>query len=76
MPRQSKIFLLTIGEVLALRGEKMNDYAIGIYKDMKPVDRVLLYMLKVRELSDLREAMGEEDFSMIRELCRQFKEEK
>lgn len=54
----------------------MNDYAISIYKHMKPVDRVLLYMLKVRELSDLREAMGEEDFSMIRELCRQFKEGK
>lgn len=47
----------------------MNDYAIGIYKDMKPVDRVLLYMLKFRELQDLREAMDERDFKMVEELC-------
>lgn len=54
----------------------MNDYAIGIYKDMKPVDRVLLYMLKTRELFDLQAAMGEEDFRMLKDLCQQFKEGK
>lgn len=54
----------------------MNDYAIGIYKDMKPVDRVLLYALKMRELFDLQEAMTEEDFRLVEELCKQSEEEK
>lgn len=52
----------------------MNDYAIGIYKDMKPVDRVLLYALKMRELFDLQEAMTEEDFRLVKELCKQSEE--
>lgn len=46
----------------------MNDYAVQIYADMKPVDRVLLYMLKVRELLDLQAAMGKEDMRLIKAL--------
>lgn len=53
----------------------MNDYAIGIYKDMKPVDRVLLYILKFRELQDLQAAMSEDDIKLMEELYKQFKEE-
>lgn len=34
-----------------------HEYAKQIYADMKPADRVLLFMLKVQELSDLREVM-------------------
>ena len=61
----------------ALEGEgEMNDYAIRIYKDMKPVDRVMLYILKFRELQDLREAMSEEDFRLMESLFRHFKSEK
>lgn len=44
----------------------MNDYAVSIYADMKPVDRVLLYILKLRELFDLQEAMGERDFRLLK----------
>lgn len=52
----------------------MNDFARQVYADMKPVDRVLLFMVKVDELLDLQKAMGEEDIRLIKELLRREEE--
>lgn len=46
----------------------MSDFARQIYADMKPVDRVLLFMVKVEELFDLQKAMDARDIKLIKHL--------
>lgn len=46
----------------------MNEFIRQVYLDMTPVDRVLLLMVKVRELFELQRTMGKEDMQLLKRL--------
>lgn len=46
----------------------MNEFARDIYLDMKPVDRVLLLVVKLTELFDLQAAMDDRDMKLLKKL--------
>ena len=48
----------------------MDSWTKDVFSNFRPVDRVLLYMMKVMELIDLQELMTEEDIALIKRLVK------
>lgn len=53
----------------------MNDWEKDILRDFRPVDRVLLHMMKVMELIDLAKMMTDEDICLLKMLVKEPGEE-
>lgn len=49
----------------------MTEFERQVYRDMQPVDRVLLWAAKVTELMELQKIMGAEDVPWIQMLCKE-----
>lgn len=45
----------------------MTEWERDVYKDMKPIDRVLLYMVKVMEMLEFQQVLQAEDIEIIKE---------
>lgn len=53
----------------------MTGFEKEAYADMKSTDRIILWMLKCKELMEFSEVMTEEDIQGIRKVCDLMKEE-
>ena len=49
----------------------MNDWEKEVLRDFRPVDRVLLYMMKTMELIDLAKMMTDEDIRLLKILVKE-----
>lgn len=51
----------------------MTEFERQIYRDMQPVERVLLWAAKVSELMELQKIMGAGDVPLVRMLLKEVK---